>query len=188
MSVEAQDFSGGIWLMWDSSIQIHLFQITNQFIHGKSRFKIDSLWHFFTTVYASLNVTIRRNLWNMISNLNPSNNEPWIIGGDFNCILKMEDRHRGSANNEGFSGNFNKFVFYNGLMDINSLGRHYTWSRGNLWQRLDRCLTNVRLNNLYPHSTIHHLERVGSDHYSLLLQLNNDLHIERDREFRFLTA
>ncbi|XP_039062708.1 uncharacterized protein LOC120207271 [Hibiscus syriacus] len=148
--VEAQGFSRGIWILWNTSVEVKITKVA--------------------PLFSFLHIAIRKHLWDMLSNLKPSNYEPWILGGDFNCILRNEDRLGGNLNNKGCSKVFNDIVFKNALKEVDYQGQQFTWRRGNLWQRLDRCLMNLRLENLHPNSEVINLEHIGSDHSPLLLR------------------
>lgn len=67
--VEALDFAGGIWVIWDSKIvDFDLItaedQVVNIIVHQSSRL----LW-FMSTVYASTQYRLRQNLWNYMCEL-----------------------------------------------------------------------------------------------------------------------
>ena len=84
--VEAVGFSGGIWLLWQSVIEVEVLLNHKQFIHFKiSRNKVFMSW--VTAVYASPNPMLRRHLWNHMESLALSVQGPWLIGRDFNSIL-----------------------------------------------------------------------------------------------------
>ncbi|KAE8716272.1 hypothetical protein F3Y22_tig00110151pilonHSYRG00238 [Hibiscus syriacus] len=61
---------------------------------------------FFTTVYASQNVTKRRAIWDLLPHLSPDNNEAWMLGF-INAVELMEADFKGaiSHGNEGDYGN-----------------------------------------------------------------------------------
>ncbi|KAK8573905.1 hypothetical protein V6N13_096836 [Hibiscus sabdariffa] len=56
---------------------------------------------FFTTVYASPNATIRRNVWDFLSALQPAGDEVWLLGWDFNSIVRTEERDGGAIPGNG---------------------------------------------------------------------------------------
>ncbi|KAK8576700.1 hypothetical protein V6N13_015133 [Hibiscus sabdariffa] len=43
-------------------------------------------------------IGIRKHLWNQLHYLQPNSDIPWLLGGDFNTLLKGDERVRGSAN------------------------------------------------------------------------------------------
>ena len=89
--VEAMGFSGGIWLLWRSSIEVEVLINHRQFIHFKICLN-KTFVSWVTAVYASPNPMIRRQLWSHMENLAPSIRGPWLIGGDFNSILYASEK------------------------------------------------------------------------------------------------
>ncbi|KAL4290191.1 hypothetical protein GQ457_14G018230 [Hibiscus cannabinus] len=140
--VEAQGFSGGIWLLWDLDVELEILHLSNQFVNGRVRWKSRMSWIHFTIVYASPSSTRRRALWTQLESLNPGASVPWFVGGDFNVILHADERRGGSSSHIQGSRPFADFLFQAGLSDMGFRGPPFTWSRGNLYQRLDRCLAN----------------------------------------------
>ncbi|KAL4290760.1 hypothetical protein GQ457_14G014310 [Hibiscus cannabinus] len=141
------------------NIALEIADVSNQFINGRFRYEEARNWIQFTAVYASPNGSKQKFLWDQLASLDPGEAIPWILGGDFNVILDGEER-----------------------------GPPFTWSRGNLKQRLDRCLANVVWCNEFPNSRVIHLERRGSDHRPLLLRLRPDLVRKGHRPFRYIAS
>ncbi|XP_039036083.1 uncharacterized protein LOC120172771 [Hibiscus syriacus] len=52
-------------------------------------------------------------------------------------------------------------------------GPQYTWQRGDLSQRLDRCLCNNQWYSVFQASEVFHLQKVGSDHRPILMSTVN---------------
>ncbi|KAK8998643.1 hypothetical protein V6N11_084030 [Hibiscus sabdariffa] len=90
--VEAQGFSGGVWILWDDSVVVEVLHIANKFINDRFRLEDELVWSQFTAVYANLKKGIRENLWETLLTLCPNDASPWIIGGDFNSIASKEER------------------------------------------------------------------------------------------------
>ncbi|KAL4320027.1 hypothetical protein GQ457_18G015790 [Hibiscus cannabinus] len=140
--VEARGFSGGIWILWKDSVHIDILAVSNQFVHGhcvplngEPRFRI-------TFIYASPEVGRRRSLWPQLQALEPEHGIPWILGGDLNVIGNSVERRGGSLRRSGVCSLFGDFLFDTELLDMGFHGPQFTWRRGNLFQRLDRCLCN----------------------------------------------
>ncbi|KAK8497930.1 hypothetical protein V6N11_072884 [Hibiscus sabdariffa] len=136
--VESHGFSGGIWLLWNESVIVDISHVANQFIHGKVRAQL--------------------------ALLHPGDDEPWLTGGDFNALLEMTERVGGLVLHNGVSYSFLDFVSITGLLDLEFRGPPFTWSRGNLHQRLNRCLANLKWTSSFSHGFIQHLDKIGYDH------------------------
>ncbi|KAK8578415.1 hypothetical protein V6N13_116260 [Hibiscus sabdariffa] len=73
-------------------------------------------------VYASPNATIRRRVWDLLSALRPEGDTMWLLGGDFNSILRLEERSGGSTQGNEVSALFQDFNFDNGLLEASYMG------------------------------------------------------------------
>ncbi|KAK8657846.1 hypothetical protein V6N13_036065 [Hibiscus sabdariffa] len=136
----------------------------------------------------SPNKSKRSSLWTQLEALRPSGDVAWLLGGDFNAIASSSERMGGSARRDGISVDFNDFLQRAGLNDLGFHGARYTWKRGTLHQRLDRCLGSDAWWWLWPQSHVLHLNRVGSDHRPLLLETDPAAHSPQRSAFRYLAA
>ncbi|XP_038999484.1 uncharacterized protein LOC120125042 [Hibiscus syriacus] len=96
-------------------------------------------------------------LWDFLASLNSGLSTPWMLGGDFNAILPVDDWDGGASGRHGVGRGFGNFVFDNGLMDGQFKGPWFTWVRGSLRQRLDRFLVNEAWLHVFPESFTTHL-------------------------------
>ncbi|KAL4366196.1 hypothetical protein GQ457_05G015820 [Hibiscus cannabinus] len=145
--------------------------------------------HFFGTfVYASPSAQHRKDLWDQLLALNPRAGVPWVVGGDLNVISSSEERLGGSQRRSGICCRFNDFLFASGLMDMGYSGPKFTWRRGNLSQRLNRCLSNFEWVSTFPSSEIIHLPKIGLDHRPILLDTACRSMGPVVRPFRYLAA
>ena len=86
--VEAEGFSGGIWLLWQRFIEVEVLLNHRQFIHFKLR-RNNIFVSWGTAVYASPNPMLRRQLWKHMDSIAISIQGPWLIGGTLilSCML-----------------------------------------------------------------------------------------------------
>lgn len=75
----------------------------------------------FIIVYESPKSSIRRHLW---KKLDVEVRHPWVLIGDFNCVLKVEER----ISNLGASNSLQSWVGRRRLIDLGFLGIQFTWS------------------------------------------------------------
>ncbi|KAL4384117.1 hypothetical protein GQ457_15G000410 [Hibiscus cannabinus] len=108
--------------------------------------------------------------------------------GDFNSILVGDERIGGSDHTSKGSRAFREFIQDVTLVDLGYWGPTFTWSRGNLHQRLDRCLVNNCWMQGYENGFVKHLDRLGSDHRPILLCFSGNFNNDRNRPFRFISA
>ncbi|KAK8985995.1 hypothetical protein V6N11_037714 [Hibiscus sabdariffa] len=120
--VEVNGLIGGIWLLWSDVVDVEVLRVSNQFVHGHVCVSGSSWWVYFTAVYASPNATIRRRVWDLLSALRPEGDTMWLLGGDFNSILRLEERSGGSTQGNEVSALFQDFNFDNGLLEASYMG------------------------------------------------------------------
>ncbi|KAE8713266.1 hypothetical protein F3Y22_tig00110213pilonHSYRG00218 [Hibiscus syriacus] len=149
-------------------------------------FRVEALG--FSGVYASPQVEKHKLVWKHLINLNPGENEAWVLGGDFNSILRLDEKDGGSCRGSGVRNLFVAFVFELGLFEVDYRGSKFTWRRGNLCKRLDRYLMNSCWADIFSGTIVLHLDRVGSDHCPLLLKAQNTTRVQGNRPFRFIAA
>ena len=66
--VEAEGFSGGIWILWKNLFDVEIIGNHSQFIHLKIS-KNNNLLTWMMAIYASPNPSIRRHLWNELAKI-----------------------------------------------------------------------------------------------------------------------
>ncbi|KAL4348482.1 hypothetical protein GQ457_17G005590 [Hibiscus cannabinus] len=96
--VEAQGFSGGIWILWRDTVRMDFLAVFNQFVHGHCSPLNGEPGFFVTFIYASPEVGRRRALWGQLRALEPGPGVPWVLGGDLNVIgstCEMSGGHLG---------------------------------------------------------------------------------------------
>ncbi|KAK9043390.1 hypothetical protein V6N11_071735 [Hibiscus sabdariffa] len=113
---------------------------------------------------------------------------PWLFGGDFNAILRCQERIEGSSCISGVSNLFQDFVFDSKLIEVEYVGVDFTWCGGSLYQRLDRCLMNEAWSRKFSKTRVFHLDRLGSDHCPLLLRSTLEIMSGIDQPFRYMAA
>jgi exonuclease III len=106
-----------------------------------------------------------------------TNTPNWIIGGDFNMILTLEDKTGGTKRLEQDSGKFKALIDHLKLIDIETSNGIYTWSNRrsghqHIACRLDRFLVTEELMETGSDLDSLILPKAGSDHWPLALQLS----------------
>ncbi|KAK8691444.1 hypothetical protein V6N13_074955 [Hibiscus sabdariffa] len=94
------------------------------------------------------------------------------------------DRMGGARTRLGISRGMADFVFNTGLVDGQFRGPRFTWKRGSLSQRLDRCLLNDTWLDLFSDSVVLHMDLLGSDHHPILLKAGDNGDRNAVRPFR----
>lgn len=86
-------------------------------------------------------------LWNHLLTLQPSNNQPWMIMGDFLNIA--------------------------GLICLPYTGSRFTWCKTRIYERLDRVVANSACFFMFPHFSLNNLPIHDSDHGPIYLSRLN---------------
>ncbi|RAL45417.1 hypothetical protein DM860_013813 [Cuscuta australis] len=143
-----------------------------------------------SAIYGAHTVMARKELWNQLCSLCPSNNR-WIVGGDFNAITSPHESKGTCGPNPSSMEDFNSCILHCKLINLDPQGSIYTWSgvrsQGRTWRRLDRVLINLELLALFQDVELHHLAKSNSDHKPILLHCN-DQTPNTIKPFRFLNT
>lgn len=185
--VEARGFSGGIWVLWSTNIHVDILANHFQFIHMRLSFLQERVSFLFSAIYGSPQPPTRKFLWEDLANLAPADTSPWLLTGDFNATVSMDERRGGAGRPNYGCSSFKAFIHQQGLIDLGSNGSRFTWQRGTTLVRLDRALANQAWLNSFPMACNYHLARVSSDHRPIQVKLHLS-EAPSTRPFRFLAA
>lgn len=191
--VEAVGQSGGIWLLWRTSVgDVTIVDSSDQFICAQIGSGSESLT--LVVVYAALTVSRRSGLWERHSQVIQTIDGPLMIGGDFNTIVRLDERtgRNGSLSPDSLA--FGSWISNSSLIDIGFKGKQFTWKSGRLEhnfvaKRLDRVLCCAQTRLQWHEATVTHLPFLSSDHSPMYVQLNPKVVSNpRRRPFRFEAA
>ncbi|XP_059638701.1 uncharacterized protein LOC132280973 [Cornus florida] len=138
---------GRVWLLWDThKIDILAVSKCSQAIDCAVFLKDLKIKCRPSFIYAANTAIDRRALWSFL-NLQSSTNEPWILLGDFNVLLHVNDFYGGALRWTTGMADFKDFLHANSLEDLRYNGIFHTWSNGsfgyaNISRKLDRVLIN----------------------------------------------
>lgn len=187
ITVDAEGLAGELLCLWDPAI----FQLSGCCSNRNFILLSGKLLNTFAcvivNVHAPNDVARRWRLWETLLHLKDSFPQPWCIGGDFNEIRHLGERVGSSSRDKGMQ-EFNDFIDKSEMMDVQLIGRKYTWCNafdGNKWSRIDRFLISPEWMERFK-VKLWGLPRFVSDHCPIVLMED-----ERDwgpRPFRFLNA
>lgn len=173
--VEAQGFSGGIWLFWrKEEVDVTPIETHGQHITVKIARVGEEPW-MFSAIYANPDSSIRNDLWRALEDIKRSFNGPWLIAGDFNETRTIGERHGvGGSEMQRRCRAFSDWLDTNGLIDLHFSGPPHTWFRGDSEAtfksaRLDRFVSNEDWRLKFEEGTVKHLPKACSDHCPILL-------------------
>ncbi|XP_022037240.1 uncharacterized protein LOC110939954 [Helianthus annuus] len=159
------------------NIDVMVVDANSQVMHTQIMFKNDKKMIYASFVYASNCYKERRQLWESLKmHKGLVNNNPWIILGDFNVALNIEDKYMGSSKVNAVMTEFKDCVEYMEAFDINASGIHYTWNQRSktgvgIRKKLDRIMSNVHFTDAFPEGHAVYLPYGVSDHCPCVLKL-----------------
>ncbi|XP_018435427.2 uncharacterized protein LOC108807663 [Raphanus sativus] len=146
-------------------------------------------------VYARNCIVERRRLWNIVRTLaasSPLNQSPWLVVGDFNQVLSMEEVYSfvpAPVSLRGIS-DFSECLSAAGLFDLAGRGCHFTWSNKSpispKSRKLDRALVNEEWRQRFTESNAYFDVPGCSDHSPCLVTISEAEDRRRSR-FNFFT-
>ncbi|XP_071734109.1 uncharacterized protein [Rutidosis leptorrhynchoides] len=163
--------SGGQLLIWDSS----LFEATDvikfdRVIGVRGKWKDNGSILNVLNIYGPHDERGKQSLWDSLSNVINSNNEAWVLCGDFNEVRTPEERLN-CVFVENRAKKFNEFIQANNLLEIPMGGRSFTrvCDNGIKFSKLDRFLVSEPFLLLWRNLTAVVMERTDSDHCPISL-------------------
>ena len=95
--------------------------------------------------------------------------------GDFNKIVKVEEKMGGVPRREILMIEFREALDFCGFWDMGFVGSPFTWSNNKIdemvtWIRLDRGVATPAWSQLFPMVRIHHIEGSLLDHCPLWIR------------------
>ncbi|KAG7559018.1 Reverse transcriptase zinc-binding domain [Arabidopsis thaliana x Arabidopsis arenosa] len=191
--VDAIGQSGGLWLLWRSEVgEVEIVEASDQFIHAKVINGVEVV--NLIVVYAAPSVSRRSSLWDQLTTVIRGAVGPIVVGGDFNTIVRLDERSGGNGRLSPDSLAFGDWINELSLIDMGFKGNKFTWRRGRvastvIAKRLDRvfCCAHSRLK--WQEATVMHLPFLSSDHAPLYVQLSPEVQSDpKRRPFRFEAA
>ncbi|GJZ30045.1 RNA-directed DNA polymerase, eukaryota, reverse transcriptase zinc-binding domain protein [Tanacetum coccineum] len=146
---------------------------------------------FCSFVYASNSGIERRSLWNNLRRFKASTYGcPWILMGDFNVTLKLEEHSAGGSKVHSDMQEFGGCVNDIEVEDVNFTGLFYTWIKSpskpetSILKKLDRVMVNSDFIDHYGNVNARFLPFLISDHSPVVLHIPNTLE-KKKKSFRF---
>jgi hypothetical protein len=183
--------NGRIWIFWnDNNVNIKMIRVTDQMIHcGVYDSKGD--WMFWmTAIYAQNHLEHRKKLWKDIETLHSQHQGSWFLMGNFNNVLKSQDRIGGRIVTESEYRDLNTMMNSTSLYEMDSRGDHYTWSNKQrdyaIYPRIDRVIGNIDWHQKDYTLTVMHPS--VSDHALLCLDSAAGTNRNRKSHFKFINS
>ncbi|XP_056698158.1 uncharacterized protein [Spinacia oleracea] len=165
---------GRIVLAWNpNAFTLSVLKVTSQLIHCLVCPKSGSVDFCCTFVYAFNQSKEKEDLWRDLCGLGIGVHKPWIILGDFNCVLNIDERVGAPVRHQSMVA-FRNCVDICGLEDVKAAGHFYTWSNkqageAKVFSKIDRVLANDLWFQNYPNAEAGFLFEGEYDHCPIVL-------------------
>uniref|UniRef100_A0A7N0VDA2 Endonuclease/exonuclease/phosphatase domain-containing protein n=1 Tax=Kalanchoe fedtschenkoi TaxID=63787 RepID=A0A7N0VDA2_KALFE len=144
-----------------------------------------------TILYAFNQKLSRAPLWSDLSNIALTIQAPWLVFGDFNCILSTQDKS-GSDVSLRDTEELSHFCSVSNLIDVPYTGHRFTWSnRRDISTRckLGRVMCNSNWMSAFPSSHAIFASPGVSDHSPGILKIPDaNVRVSPKRRFKFCNA
>ncbi|XP_021979806.1 uncharacterized protein LOC110875922 [Helianthus annuus] len=178
-------------LGWNvDDIDLMVISQSDQVIHAQVLLKSVKKTIFCSFVYAENKYQDRRSLWADLCRFKGiTHDTPWVVMGDFNAALNMEDFVMGPLSHTIAMREFYECIQEAELIDVKSHGLHYTWNqkprdRVGMLKKIDRIMGNIKLIDVFSDAyAIFQPFRV-SDHAPAILKLFS-MSTDRPKPFKF---
>ncbi|KAF5458429.1 hypothetical protein F2P56_022456 [Juglans regia] len=129
-----------------------------------------------TGFYGNPITSTRHESWQLLQALTSTGTTGWLCVGDFNEILRYDEKWGGPLRPYNQMEDFREVVDRCGLNDMGFYGRKFTWSNGRhgkaFTKRLDRAFCNNAWANLLADSRVYTLPALNSDHSPLWIVMD----------------
>ena len=187
-SVNSISHSGGLAMLWDSSLSCSISGFSNNHIDLIIS-KSTGDWRL-TSYYGFPERHRWRASWTLLRALAIRSSLPWVCIGDFHDLLSPSDKKRGVAHPNWLFRGFHGALTDCSLNELFLHGYGFTWeqSRGSphwVQEKLDRCFATANWLEVFPSHKLSNLFAATSDHSPILLQFSPPSHGNVSHWFRF---
>ncbi|XP_074299518.1 uncharacterized protein LOC141630636 [Silene latifolia] len=176
LSINNSSHKGGrVWILWNPSIfHVDFLNYSAQCINMKVTELASTIFFYLSMVYAFNDIQAREELWAQLVDFSVHIKDPWLVCGDFNCVLSHAERLVGNSSDKEID-DFQGCLTSCGLVDSPTRGSFFTWNNkqdvsSRVYSRLDRALINQEWSDQMPTMYAHFLPEGIFDHTPCLLK------------------
>nr|CAD1842746.1 unnamed protein product [Ananas comosus var. bracteatus] len=171
-SLNAEGTRGSLLTTWNPTLFDCVHEWTGRFsLTVLLKRKVDGKLFTISNVYGPMAANLKINFFIELHSISASSTGAWVMLGDFNVLLSVQDKNRPTANINDIL-NFREVVQEIGLVDLPIVNKSFTRSNGRdvpTLERLDRVFISNAWVLAFPRSTLHALPWPRSDHTLLVL-------------------
>ncbi|XP_070012294.1 uncharacterized protein [Nicotiana sylvestris] len=167
--------NGRIWMLWDPNFyDITVLDQSAQIMHCSIAGRKNPMNCFMNVVYGFNTNEKRKPLWKQLQALALQSTIPWIIWGDFNSVLKIQDRLYGNPVTSNKVQDFSDCMHLLNLNELPWKGDFYNWSNkqqgvDRVYSKIDRAIGNDDWMQTYRHMEVEYRLPFISDHAPMVL-------------------
>ncbi|XP_056686567.1 uncharacterized protein [Spinacia oleracea] len=167
--------SSRIVLAWDpNSFTLNILSMSSQLIHCFITPRSTGVGFLGTFIYGMNTKEDRVTLWNSLTQISDNCTQPWIIMGDFNALMDVEDRVGATVRIREIQA-MRACMNHCNLSTIKTVGRQFTWNNKQVGEdrvlsRIDRVLANASWTDMYPDVEANFLPEGLFDHSPMILK------------------
>ncbi|KAK4383569.1 putative mitochondrial protein [Sesamum angolense] len=172
--VPSKGKSGGLALLWDKSVSVQLQSFSEHHIDATVLCDDDRDSWRFTGIYGAPEIGNHFQTWSLLSRLSSQSCRPWLCAGDYNEILKRDEKQGGVDRLQWQIQNFRSALQSAGLHDLGFVGSPFTWCNNHAAPdtkrvHLNRACGNPLWSQMFPETTVTHLNSALSDHAPIII-------------------
>ncbi|XP_019235063.1 PREDICTED: uncharacterized protein LOC109215446 [Nicotiana attenuata] len=159
--------------------------MTDQVIHGAVKSLNMPVEFYFSAIYEQHTVEDRRSLRSHLRGIANGIQDLWLVMGNFNTILRPDDRVNGNVVTEAEARDFNDFIVDTGMGELKTVDRSFTWTNSHIFSRIDRAIGNAEWMIHMDHIEVQILDPHFSDQSPLCVDFAETVN-NRPKPIKFL--
>uniref|UniRef100_A0A2N9F204 Reverse transcriptase domain-containing protein n=1 Tax=Fagus sylvatica TaxID=28930 RepID=A0A2N9F204_FAGSY len=153
----SQNKGGGLCLLWKSSTNIKVNSFSPSHIDAVVDDNTPNAWRF-TGFYGAPETSKREESWALLRRLNSQSTLPWCCMGDFNELVRLEEKQGRHNRSERQMQLFRDVLDDCGFVDLGFNGPKFTWTNNRMgdmtWERLDRAVATPEWLLCFPSAQV----------------------------------
>ncbi|XP_070051572.1 uncharacterized protein LOC142173617 [Nicotiana tabacum] len=169
-------YNGRIWILWRSDyFNVTLIERTTQVVTCEVKYIPMQVEFMVSFVYAFNTSEGKRELWNKLTQQKIRYDKPWLILGDFNAVLRVDNRCDGVLVTLAEVAEFQSCIDTCELLELPNQGQRYTWNDKHegerIFSKIDWAFINKEWLDTIPPSTNRYLTEGISDHCPTIIEI-----------------
>ncbi|KAJ1397132.1 Zinc finger, CCHC-type [Sesbania bispinosa] len=174
-------------VIWKNTVGVSIASYSENHMSMEVKLIAEDITFLLSGVYGYPENRNKDKTWQLMKELKPAVNTPWLCVGDFNEVLCVEDKMGGNPVDIQSMLSFKSTLVECDLCDLGFVGYRYTWSNGRpepdcIEERLDRALGNCGWKDLWNDVMVSSCSRHMSDHSPILIETSSGSQIKRERK------